>query len=87
MALEWLDEIEARVSAATPWTEQGAELTDRLRRDDIPRLCRAVRELVDALQTAIELADAPDGATHMDWWQKRRQAAADALERWRRGGD
>ena len=121
MALEWLDEIEARANAATPgpwrpvyedafnpakddeldkrdaywvagpdyvertydgysfWNEADAEFVAAAR-EDIPRLCRAVRELYEA---ALKSANAASAA--MSYWPDEEQVY-EVLERLGHGG-
>lgn len=112
VALEWLDEIEARAKAATPgpWgrnkyggigagefyihpvlinIEGWEECTDAdlefiaHARSDVPKLCRAVRELYEMLAEALPYLEthATPGADYLA------TEARKVLERWERGGD
>ena len=121
VALEWLDEIEARANVATPgpWEAFEMDETDdgRLRsgpwwvwqpdtgdhvfdgintkredaefaaaaRTDVPLLCRAVRELVGALELSIRVMDA-GSLMGVEERLSLKWAVSRTLERWQRGG-
>lgn len=60
-------------------------------REDVPRLCQAVRELAEALGLAVRMLDSEDVPGMADreveaQWDALRDLVRDALERWRRGG-